>query len=34
MLKTREGFMASRKEHFGYSLFFFGQNILSAFAGE
>lgn len=33
MLKTREGFTASRSEHFSYSLFFFGQNILWAFAG-
>ncbi len=33
MAKTRNGWMASRKEHFTYSMFFFGQNLLWGFAG-
>lgn len=33
MAKMRDGYMATRKEHFTYSLFFFGQNLLWGFAG-
>lgn len=33
MAKTRAGWMATRKEHTTYSLFFFGQNLLWGFAG-
>ena len=33
MAKMRDGYMAMRKEHFTYSLFFFGQNLLWGFAG-
>lgn len=33
MAKARDGYMATRKEHFTYSMFFFGQNLLWGFAG-
>lgn len=33
MAKVRDGWMATGKEHFTYSLFFFGQNLLWGFAG-
>lgn len=33
MAKMRDGYIATRKEHFTYSLFFFGQNLLWGFAG-